>query len=680
MDALDDQDTEADARIGALVDGRYKILEAMASGSMGAVYKGERVPVGKLVAIKFLHASFAKDSEFLSRFERETRVMSKLSHPNCVSVVDFGVWDGAPYLVMEYVGGTTLRALIDIDAIPPQRALLLTRQIVSGLAHAHAQGVVHRDIKPANIMISDEVGTGDHVRILDFGLARLRGNVGRDATQTNVVVGTPNYMAPEQTIGGGTVDARTDVYAVGIVLFEMICGERPFNSDDTLALLGMHRAAPIPRLADRIDHTVALPLGVQAIIDKAMAKSPDDRFQTAIEFANAIDAIIGPRVSGEHEVVSPRGIKGRTEPALAVAPTMVDLDSGNHSGKVATTIKERTEPVRVTPKGSSGPGLILVLLLLVGAAGAAVWYTKLRPRANGQGSAVGSVSGSDSAGALPPNVTVGTGSGEGALPGSNAAGSDGSAVSAVAAGSGSAGSADVAGLGSGEGSGSAGSGSAMTVAAGSGTEAASGSAAGSGSAIDVGSTGDLGSGAGSADVGTAGDEIEMDPVAATNPDPSADKTTAEDEAPDAPTTVEDVEKKLPVTPVRAKSVAEAVQMIKDGKRDLALSSLLSLQKKSPKSAYISFLLGNLYYDKLWWGVALDNYKAAIARNAGYKRNDVLTKNVIRMLASDKTRRNASTFLRWTLARNAVSQLRTAAKNDPNGNVRKHAAALAKAIR
>ncbi|MDQ3301183.1 MAG: protein kinase, partial [Myxococcota bacterium] len=170
----------ADDLIGALVDNRYKILGAMASGSMGVVFKAERIPVGKLVAIKFLHASFAQDAEFLARFERETRVMSKLAHPNCVSVVDFGVWEGSPYLVMEYVAGQTLRSVLDLGPLQPTRALNIARQIAAGLAHAHAQEIVHRDVKPANIMISEEIGAGEHVRILDFGLARLRGAVGRD--------------------------------------------------------------------------------------------------------------------------------------------------------------------------------------------------------------------------------------------------------------------------------------------------------------------------------------------------------------------------------------------------------------------------------------------------------------------------------------------------------------------
>jgi hypothetical protein len=619
VDALDESGTDVDPRIGSLVDGRYKIHEAMASGSMGAVYKAERVPVGKLVAIKFLHASYAKDSEFLSRFERETRVMSKLSHPNCVSVVDFGVWEGAPYLVMEYVAGRTLRATIDAEPIPPLTALTLVKQIAAGLAHAHSQGVVHRDIKPANIMISNEVGTGDHVRILDFGLARLRGNVGRDATQTNVVVGTPNYMAPEQTIGGGTIDARTDLYAVGVVLFEMIAGERPYSSEDTLALLGMHRAAPIPNLADRIDRSIALPMGVQKLIDKLMAKAPEDRFQTALELAQAIEDILGPRVSAEHEVVSPRG--RRTDPAVvaisAVAPTVVDLDSG----RVATQIKDRTAPVR---RQRSGGNTGLLLLVLVAAAAAAVYFVKFRPGTGGgtseQGSAVPIVVGPGSDAIDAPIAPIASVVIDAAVPAVVIDAAETTVPAIVDA-----------------------------------PELA---------AIDA--VEDI--------------EIEMDPAVATNPNPTADEVIADEEADDAPEPTADVEAKLPQAEARAQTIREAVEMIKDGKRDLALSSLHALGKKSPKSGYISFLLGNLYYDKLWWGVALEQYKAAIKKHAGYKANTVLIKNTIRMLASPRTRRTADGLLRHTIRRPAVPHLRTAAKNDPNGNVRKAAAGLAKSIR
>lgn len=603
----DDTETDPDRRIGTLVDERYKILEAMASGSMGAVYKAERVPVGKLVAVKFLHASYAKDPEFLARFERETRVMSKLAHPNCVSVVDFGVWEGAPYLVMEYVAGTTLRALIDDETLPPARALLLTRQIAAGLAHAHAQGVVHRDVKPANIMISQEVGTGDHVRILDFGLARLRGNVGRDATQANVVVGTPNYMAPEQTIGGGTIDARTDIYAVGVVLFEMIAGVRPFAAEDTMALLGMHRAAPIPKLADKMETAVPLPDGLQEIVDKAMAKAPEDRYQTAIELTEAIDELVGPRLTGKEELSRPH----HKADSGAVASTLLDVtrpETPKHT-------KRATEPRPVAPTKPPKPRASLLGLLIVLLAGAAitVWYVKLRP-------------------AAAPAIDAGAGSGAIAMgPPIDATPivADASEAAAIL-------DADLVLL----------------------------------DALAVGSAGS----------GSDSDEIEMDPEAATNPDPNAGTQTAEDEAPDAPETTEDAEKRQPAEPVLAPTVAEAVQQIKDGQRDLALASLRALWKQSPKSAYIPFLLGNIYNDRLWWSIAMDHYKAAINKNGRYRSNAVLNKNVIRMLASPKTERKATAFLRTTIGKWSVPYLKLAAKTEPNARVRKQAAALAKSIR
>src|SRR5882672_1252498 len=365
---VDESGIEPDPRIGGVVDERYKVIEAMASGSMGVVYKAERVPVGKLVAIKFLHAPFANDSEFLARFERETRVMSKLNHPNCVSVVDFGVWDGAPYLVMEYVSGTTLRTMIDQGALPPKRALALVRQIAAGLAHAHAQGVVHRDVKPANIMISEEIGTGDHVRILDFGLARLRGAVGRDATQSNVVDGTPNYMAPEQTVGGGLIDARTDIYAAGVVLFEMVSGERPFQAEDTLALLGMHRAAPIPQLADRMPEGTPLPPGLQELIEQAMAKSPGDRFQSAIELAEAIDAVAGGTGGPEGGARAIQTSEARR--VVGNAPTVLDL---SEAAELITSASRQ----RPRPRGGFFGSLIL-LAILAGGVGAAVLWIKAR--------------------------------------------------------------------------------------------------------------------------------------------------------------------------------------------------------------------------------------------------------------------------------------------------------------
>ncbi len=597
-------DDTADGRVGQVVDDRYKLTEVMAAGAMGEVYKAERVPVGKLVAVKFLHASFVSDSEFQARFDRETRVMSKLAHPNCVSVVDFGVWKDTPYLVMDFVNGETLRKrLDDRDALPPEQALALARQITAGLAHAHEQGIIHRDVKPANIMISDEIGHGERVRILDFGLARLRGNVGRDATQTNMVVGTPNYMAPEQTVPGGTIDARTDLYALGVVLFEMVVGERPFAAEDTFALLGMHRGAPIPRLADRVAEGTELPDGLQALIDKAMAKSPDARFQSAIEMANAIDDIFSAKsspgvasaaavvIEAQKKLDSKASKRPTGATAIGAASTQLDVDA------------TREEPMRPSvadldadapPKRSRFWRTMLAAILLIGGTAAMAGYLIHR---TGRTDAV-----------VAPTVDA-------------AIHIDAAAVVAVV----------------------------------------------------VPQTAVV------PDAGSDDAEIEMDPEKAEDLDPakgSAD--TAEDEAADAPATSEEAEQKAAPAPQLATNVHDAVNLIKAGHREEALASLRMLKARSPSSAYIPFLMGSLHFDKMWWSVAMDNYGEAIHKNAQYKANPVINRNLIKMLSSPKTRKRAQGFLRG-IGHPAAPYLKYAAAHDPNPVIKKAAAGLAKQI-
>ena len=632
-------DDPPDERIGRLVDERYKILEAMASGAMGAVYRAERVPVGKVVAIKFLHASYAKDSEFLIRFERETRAMSKLAHPNCVSVVDFGVWQDAPYLVMEYVPGTTLRKLIDDEQLAPARALGFARQIAAGLAHAHAQGIVHRDIKPANIMISDEIGAGEHVRLLDFGLARLRGagSGSRDATLANVVVGTPNYMAPEQTVPGGTIDARTDIYAAGVLLFEMLVGERPFFAEDTITLFGLHRAAPIPKLANVMPEGVAVPDGAQKVVDTAMAKDPKDRYQTAVELAAAIEGVLeGGRVeatlrsagSASTKVAAvvaasttpgtgPTVATKRRSEAVAVAPTRVDADTVP-SPRLMATPPAGISSLAPEPRNlRTGVVALAVIALIAGATAVIIHRSGSKPDApaDAHGSVAVSAPGPDATAPIvtapivtAPIITVDAPAGPG--------------DAAADAGSGSNGSA-----------------------------------------------------------GSASDEIEMDPATAEDLDPHAGSgSAAEDEAADAPRTAADVEKRAPAAPTMATTIHDALALVKSGNRDLALASLRALWKHEPSSAYIPFLLGNLYYDQRWWSVSMEHYRQAIAKNPQYKANPTLNRNIIRMLASPKTQASATTFLRKTLGREAIPYLKTAATREDNPTVRKQAASLAKTIK
>jgi serine/threonine-protein kinase len=252
---------------------------------MGVVYKGERVGLGRAVAVKFLHPWIAAQKTFLSRFENEARAMSRLLHPHCVSVIDFGV-EGSPYLVMDFVTGRTLRDLMQEGRLSAGRAVRLAQQLLAGLAHAHEQEIVHRDLKPENLILSEEVGLQEHLRILDFGLAKLRDG---PAMTAGMAVGTPSYMSPEQSGAEGAIDARTDLYAVGVLLFEMFTGRKPFQSENVGEVILMQRESPPPKLratAPEASYSVAL----EALIDKAMSKLPEDRFQSAAELAAALAA------------------------------------------------------------------------------------------------------------------------------------------------------------------------------------------------------------------------------------------------------------------------------------------------------------------------------------------------------------------------------------------------------
>jgi len=207
---------------GAVLDGRYRVIEPVAEGAMGVVYRAERVKLGRIVAVKILHDSLPNELSSRRRFEIEAMAMAKLEHPHCVAVLDVGLHEDHPFVVMDYVSGQNLKEVIAKHApLPPPRATEIVRQLLSGLAHAHEHGIIHRDIKPANIVLSQKAGLGDHVKILDFGLARLNKD---SSLTTGIVVGTPSYMAPEQ-IRGNVIDSRVDIYASGVVLFELLTGK-----------------------------------------------------------------------------------------------------------------------------------------------------------------------------------------------------------------------------------------------------------------------------------------------------------------------------------------------------------------------------------------------------------------------------------------------------------------------
>jgi serine/threonine-protein kinase len=277
--------------VGAVLDGRYKIIEPIAKGAMGIVYRAERLKLGRAVAIKVLHEALPEELGSRQRFEVEAKAMAQLEHPHCVHVFDVGLYEDKPYIVMELVRGASLLDLLAQGRFAPARAVSIVRQILSGLTHAHELGIIHRDIKPANVVVGEKAGLGEHVRILDFGLARSQAH--STGITAGFAVGTPSYMAPEQCCGM-PVDARADIYACGVVLFELLTGRKPFVADDPIAIVQHHLSQPPPRM----DSVVADDFGeLEVIVARALAKKPADRYQTAAEMAAALEAAITKRPS-----------------------------------------------------------------------------------------------------------------------------------------------------------------------------------------------------------------------------------------------------------------------------------------------------------------------------------------------------------------------------------------------
>jgi predicted ATPase/class 3 adenylate cyclase/tRNA A-37 threonylcarbamoyl transferase component Bud32 len=272
--------------VGALVAGRYQVLEQLGKGGMGAVYVAEQQPLERKVALKVLRGRHHHDAEARERFVREARAASRLNHPNIATVYDFGTAEDGPFLAMELVEGVTLKQKM-IRPLPWRRAISLVTQIARGLAAAHCHGIVHRDIKPANIIVS-ESGDGEWVKILDFGLANMTEEESVELTDQGVVMGTAAYMSPEQCHGVKN-DVRSDLYALGVVLFEMLAGRRPFLGGTPTELVIAHATEPPPKLADV---TEDVPAAVCALVDRLLSKNPDERPDDGAVLVQALDAIV----------------------------------------------------------------------------------------------------------------------------------------------------------------------------------------------------------------------------------------------------------------------------------------------------------------------------------------------------------------------------------------------------
>jgi serine/threonine protein kinase len=285
--------------LGTILDGRYRVLALLDQGSMGSVYLGERMGIGRRVALKFLRKDLALEPGFVTRFGIEAQALGRLSHPHCVSVIDFG-GRAAPYLVMDLVEGESLRDVLAEGPVPIARAVGIARQLLAGLAHAHSRAIVHRDVKPENVVLESAAGIrGDHVRILDFGLARLQDHC--SIINRGMILGTPCYLAPEQ-LQGDEIDERADIYAVGVVLYEMLSGRPPFETASVAETLLAQSQTPPPALAS-IAPDLAIPAPLEQVIRRALHKAPADRFGSALEMIDALDRATGADPADDDQAV-----------------------------------------------------------------------------------------------------------------------------------------------------------------------------------------------------------------------------------------------------------------------------------------------------------------------------------------------------------------------------------------
>ncbi len=348
------QGAGADPLIGKTLPGGYVIVELIGTGGMGSVYRGEQSALGRSVAIKIIHQHLLSDEASSARFITEARAASRLNHPNSVSVFDFGKTDdGAPYLVMEYLRGKDLSRVMHEDGwLPIRRVVEVIRQVLLALGQAHELGIIHRDLKPENIVLEPMRGGADFVKVVDFGLAKLQGEAqtpvdSRRVTRPGIVCGTPDYMAPEQG-RGDTLDARADLYAVGVVLFLLLTGRLPFEAESPTQVVLMHLtvAPPDPR---RLAPERNIPDSVAEICLKALEKVPSARYQTADEFAAAL-------LDARRELeVQPRPASG----SLCAACGHANTGSPKFCGECGARLSSASEgPTSLRPEGRKAPARV----------------------------------------------------------------------------------------------------------------------------------------------------------------------------------------------------------------------------------------------------------------------------------------------------------------------------------
>lgn len=352
---------------GMIIRNKYEILDRIGVGGMGAVYRARHVTFNELCAIKIVNDSIAGDSNFLQRFQKEAVVTRKLRHPNAVRVDDFDYTDdGRPFIVMELVEGKNVGEILQEQGpFPAPRAIRIATQVAQALGAAHKLGVVHRDIKPGNILLTLDEHGEETAKVLDFGIAKLRdavGDTGPGMTMTGMVVGTPLYMSPEQFMGkkaGDAIDGRTDLYSLGVVLYQMVTAQLPFEGD-TLYSLMMQHVEGMVRPPSEVAPELHIPAALSHLILKAIDKSREQRFQTGEEFVAALNQVANEPATVEPIAIDPVPNVGATALFGASRTAPAPVKTGSSVAASPPPSPSRVASVAVStmpqPSPSSHPG------------------------------------------------------------------------------------------------------------------------------------------------------------------------------------------------------------------------------------------------------------------------------------------------------------------------------------
>lgn len=312
-----------DPLLGQVVNGKFRIIEEVAAGGMGKIYRAEQLPLGRVVAVKVLHSRYTdgqEDPAFQKRFFLEASILSRLQHPNIVTVFDYGsiegVVDEAYFMAMEFLLGETLhKRLKRAGPLGPEATIGIVRQIAKGLREAHRQGVVHRDLKPSNVMLVPDESGEETIKILDFGLVKVLRDDSEELTKEGSFLGSPRYMSPEQ-IAHGRVDLRTDIYSLGVILYQCLCGRPPFEADNAVHILMAHLHTPVPPFHER-NPDVAVPEVLAALAMRCLDKRPEGRPATMDEVLGGLrQAEVALGLSGAGAMFTERSMPAGRLPTI----------------------------------------------------------------------------------------------------------------------------------------------------------------------------------------------------------------------------------------------------------------------------------------------------------------------------------------------------------------------------